>query len=175
MRECIGDFASAAGGSLFLPAYRVEGYGAAAEYVLEHTSPGDRVFFDGWWDGNFTYHMRHLDPTRSRCVVRGDRLLYDFVCVPATDFQLYAETESEMLKMILDAKPKLVVLENPQFFQTIAAAQSLRDLVLSHPKIFEPVEQIPVNSSLRQFPRFQLDIHRFNATAAEDWLKNIQE
>ena len=166
-------FVSAAGASLSLPAYRVEGYRAAAEYVLGHTSPGDRVFFDGWWDGNFTYHMRHLDPTRSRSVIRGDRLLYEFVCVPATDFQLHAENDRDMLKMILDARPTLVVLENPQFFQTFEAAQKLRDLIQAHPEIFEPVDQIPVQSSITQFPKFQLDTHRFNAEAAEAWLKEL--
>ena len=168
-------FASAAGTSLTLPAYRVEGYRAAAEYVLRHTSPGDRVFFDGWWDGNFTYHMRHLDPTRSRSVIRGDRLLYDFVCVPSTDFQLHAENDRDMLKLILDARPAFVVLENPQFFQTIKAAQNLRDLAQSHPAIFEPVEQISVQSSITQFPKFRLDVLRFNAEAADIRLKEMPD
>ena len=168
-------FASAAGASLTLPAYRVEGYRAAAEYVLRHTSSGDRVFFDGWWDGNFTYQMRHLDPTRSRSVIRGDRLLYDFVCVPSTDFQLHAENDRDMLKMILNARPAFVVLENPQFFQTIKAAQNLRDLAQCYPAIFEPVEQIPVQSSITQFPKFHLDVLRFNAEAAEIRMKEMPE
>lgn len=165
-------FASAACASLTMPAYRVEGYREAAAYVLQHTSSGERVFFDGWWDGNFTYHMRHLDPTRSRSVIRGDRLLYDFVCVPSTDFQLHAEGDCQMLEIILDADPAFVVLENPQFFQTIEAAQKLRELVQAHPQIFEPVDQIPVKSSIAQFPEFQLDVLRFNAEAAEEWLED---
>ncbi len=164
-------FASTGGASLALPAYRVEGYRAAAEYVLEHTSPADRVFFDGWWDGNFTYHMRHLDPTRSRSVIRGDRLLYDFVCVPSTNFQLHAGTEREMLKLLIDSMPVFVVLENPQFFQTIEAAENLRKLVRAHPTIFEPADQIPVQSSIAQFPKFRLDIFRFNIEAANNWMR----
>jgi hypothetical protein len=163
-------FASTAMGSMQLPTYRVEGYCRAAEYVLKETSSGDRIFFDGWWDGNFTYHMRHLDPTRSRTVIRGDQLLYDFVCVPATDFQTHVESDREIVNKLLAADPKFVVLEDPQFFQTIHVAQQLRDLVRAQPEIFEMMERVPVKSSIVHLPEFHLDVLRFNADAAEKWL-----
>ena len=164
-------FASTAFGAMSLPTYRVEGYGSAAAQILEQTSPGDSVFFDGWWDGNFTYHMRHLDPSRSRSVIRGDKLLYDFVCVPSTDFQKHVENDREIVAKFIEANPKFVVLENPQFFQTIEVAQELRDLVKNHPDIFEPVNQIPVKSSIAHLPEFHIDVLRFNVQAADQWLK----
>lgn len=167
-------FASTAFGAMTLPTYRVEGYGSAAAQILEETAPGDRVFFDGWWDGNFTYHMRHLDPSRSRSVIRGDRLLYDFVCVPSTDFQKHVENDREIVAKIIEANPRFVVLENPQFFQTIEVAQELRDLVKNHPDIFEPVNQIPVKSSIAHLPEFHIDILRFNAEAAGHWLQQTR-
>jgi len=164
-------FASTAAASMTLPTYRIEGYRTAAEYVLRHSSPGDRVFFDGWWDGNFTYHMRHLDPTRSRTVLRGDRLLYDFVCVPATDFQKYVENDRDIITKLLEADPKFIVLEDPQFYQTIAVAQQLRDLVKAQPEIFELKEVIAVKSSIVHLPEFHLDVLQFNSKAAEEWLE----
>jgi hypothetical protein len=164
-------FASTAFGAMSLPTYRVEGYGSAAEQILEQTSTGDRIFFDGWWDGNFTYHMRHLDPSRSRSVIRGDKLLYDFVCVPSTDFQKHVENDREIVAKFIEANPRFVVLENPQFFQTIEVAQELRDLVKNHPDIFEPVNQIPVKSSIVHLPKFRIDVLRFNPQAAEQWLQ----
>ena len=164
-------FASTAFGAMSLPTYRVEGYGSAAAQILEQTSPGDSVFFDGWWDGNFTYHMRHLDPSRSRSVIRGDKLLYDFVCVPTTDFQKHVKNDREIVAKFIEANPKFVVLENPQFFQTIEFAQELRDLVKNHPDIFEPVNQIPVQSSIAHLPEFHIDVLRFNAQAADQWLQ----
>lgn len=164
-------FASTAFGAMSLPTYRVEGYSSAAAQILEQTSPGDSVFFDGWWDGNFTYHMRHLDSSRSRSVIRGDKLLYDFVCVPTTDFQKHVENDREIVAKFIEANPKFVVLENPQFFQTIEIAQELRDLVKNHPDIFEPVNQIPVQSSIAHLPEFHIDVLRFNAQAAGQWLQ----
>ena len=164
-------FASTAFGAMSLPTYRVEGYGSAAAQILEQTSPGDRIFFDGWWDGNFTYHVRHLDPSRSRSVIRGDKLLYDFVCVPSTDFQQHVKNDREIVAKFIEANPGFVVLENPQFFQTIEVAQALRDLVKNHPEIFEPVNQIPVKSSIAHLPKFHIDVLRFNPQAAEQWLR----
>jgi hypothetical protein len=164
-------FAAAAHGSMQLTTYRVEGYSTAADLVLKSSTPGDKIFFDGWWDGNFTYHIRHLDPSRSRSVLRGDKLLYDFVCVPSTDFQKYVENDREIIAKFVEASPKFVVLENPQFFQTIDVAQQLRDLVKTHPGIFEPVVQIPVSSSIAHQKPFHIDIHRFNPDAAKRWLR----
>ena len=164
-------FAAAAHGSMNLTTYRIQGYAAAAQMVLQSSEPGDKIFFDGWWDGNFTYHIRHLDPSRSRSVLRGDKLLYDFVCVPSTDFQKYVENDREIIAKFVEASPKFVVLENPQFYQTIEVAQQLRDLVKAHPDIFEPVDQVPVMSSIAHQKPFHIDIHRFNPDAAQHWLR----
>ena len=163
-------FAAAAHGSMSLNTYRVEGYATAAERILKASSQGDRIFFDGWWDGNFTYHIRHLDPSRSRRVIRGDKLLYDFVCVPSTDFRKYVENDHEIVAKFVEASPKFVVLENPQFYQTIKVAQQLRDLVKSHPEIFVPVDQVPVKSTIAHLPKFHLDVLKFDQDAAKRWL-----
>ncbi|MCA9035058.1 MAG: glycosyltransferase family 39 protein, partial [Planctomycetaceae bacterium] len=152
--------------AMYEPTYRVVGYREAAEFVLEHTEPGDAVFFDGWWDGNFTYFMRHLDPTRSRRVLRGDRILYDFTCIPTTNFESFAESDSEMLKLITDAAPRYVVLEYPQFYMHIEKAEQLRRLVHSCPAQFEPVTTVSVDCSIRQFCQFELQIFRFHPAPA---------
>lgn len=151
--------------SLQEPSFRVEGYQAAAQKVLDLTQSGDRVFFDGWWDGNFTYHMRHLDPSRSRHVIRGDRLLYDFLCVPSTDFRQYVDNDDEILKTLAAAAPAYVVIENPQFYETIAVAQQLRDLIDARPDVFVPVESVRVASSITYQPEFRLEIFRFRPEA----------
>lgn len=167
-------FAITARTALAQPSWRVEGYADAASYVVEHTNQGDKVFFDGWWDGNFTYHVRHLDPTRSRHVVRGDRLLYDFVCVPSTDFQQHVQTDHEILSALIDAGPKFVVIENPQFFQKIEIAEQLRALITAKPELFVPVKNIPVRTSLDFFPAFELQIYSFQPDAAQKILQSSQ-
>ncbi len=146
--------------SYSLPDHRVTGYRQAAEFVLQRTPPDARVFFDGWWDGNFTYHVRSLDESRSRHVVRGDRLLYDFTCVPDTDFRQFVETNEEILTTLTEAKLAYVVLEQPQFFYKVEIAERLRDVVAEHPEVFELVESIPVQCSNEDFPPFRLEIYR---------------
>jgi hypothetical protein len=163
-------FISAAFSAWMLPVYRVRGYEAAADYILTNTTSGDRVLFDGWWDGNFIYQMRHLDTTRSRMVIRGDRLLYDFLCVPSTDFRSFANNDGEMMAKLHEANPAFIVLENPQFFETIPTAQKLRDLVHAHPQIFERVAEIPVESSLKFLREFSLEVFRFHPTDAKNWM-----
>lgn len=161
-----------AAGTLQEPAFRVEGYREAAAWLLQRSHAGDRVFFDGWWDGNFTYHMRHLDPSRSRHVIRGDRLLYDFVCVPSTDFQQHVESDREILQALLDAEIRFVVLENPQFYEQIAVAQQLRTLVHAQPELFVPERSIFVKSSLEHLPWFRLEIYRFSQDHVRQWLQS---
>jgi hypothetical protein len=104
-------------------------------------------------------------------VLRGDKLLYDFLCVPSTDFQQYVENDREIVEKFIEANPQFVVLENPQFFETIAVAEQLRELVKAHPEIFEPIDQVPVSSSIAHQEPFQIDIHRFNPDAAKRWLR----
>lgn len=162
---------SASFGSMSLATFRVEGYSKAASLVLKSSSAGDRVFFDGWWDGNFIYHMRHLDSSRSRYVLRGDRLLYDFLCVPSTDFRQFVANDREIMRKLVEADPELLVLENPQFYETIEIAEVLRALVTNHPDVFEPIDQIPVSSSIRHQKPFRLDVHRFHPNAARHWLE----
>ena len=163
-------FISAALSAWILPVYRVRGYETVADYVLTNTTSGDRVLFDGWWDGNFIYQMRHLDATRSRTVIRGDRLLYDFLCVPSTDFRSFANNDREMMVKLHEANPEFIVLENPQFFETILTAQKLRDLVHAHPQVFERVAEIPVESSLKFLRAFSLEVFRFHPTEAKNWM-----
>jgi hypothetical protein len=151
--------------------YRVTGYATAARFALERTAPGDRVFFDGWWDGNFTYQLRHLDPTRSRHVVRGDRLLYDFVCIPDTGFQSFADSDRRMVELLLEADPRLIVIENPQFYRVIPVAQQLRELIAKNPDVFVPLQHVPVESSLTHLPAFRLEVFRFESDEARRWLE----
>ena len=161
-------FVATAAAAMNQPHYRVTGYAAAAQLAISETAAGDAVFFDGWWDGNFTYHLRHLDATRSRSVIRGDRLLYDFVCIPDTDFQSHAVSEVQILETLMKANPAIVVIENPQFFRQVEIAQRLRNLVAAEPRVFEPLRVIPVESSLTHLPTFQLEVYRFNRNAARD-------
>ena len=122
-----------------LPRFQVSGYANAATTVLNRTGPDDIVLIDAWWDGNFTYHMRHLDPTRSRTIVRGDQLFYDFTSVPEVDFQSFVETDEEILTAIAASGARCIVFEDPQPFGHIPLSEKFRQVVKQNPRVFPPV------------------------------------
>lgn len=122
-----------------LPRFQVSGYAKAATTVLDRTDTNDVVLIDAWWDGNFTYHMRHLDPTRSRAVVRGDQLFYDFISVPEVDFQSFVETDGEILTAIAASGARCIVFEDPQPFGHIPLSEKFRNVVKQNPGAFPPV------------------------------------
>ncbi len=122
----------------------IRGYEEAAAYVLEHSGKSKFCLFDGWWDGNFTYQLRHLDQNRRLSVLRGDKLFYGFICVPDTDYTEYAKSDREMLDVIDRQSPKYIVVEEPQIMTHIPAAERLRTLLRKHPEQFALAKTIPV-------------------------------
>lgn len=161
----------ATGAMLFsLPDRRVQGYQQAAVEAMKLAKPGQTVFLDAWWEGNFIYQLRRLDSDRQRSVVRGNRLLYDFTNVPKVDLTAHVETDDEMLQAIAGVLPSCIVLEGPQPFEDIPMAKQLRQLVFKHPDLFPQVKCIPVDVQFpgaRQFSLYVFDVD-------EDKLKQLQ-
>ena len=60
------------------PAIRVEGYGDVAQYVLEHTTPGDTVLFHGMGSKNFTFSVRARSPVPQIFIMRAEKSLVDY-------------------------------------------------------------------------------------------------
>ncbi len=58
-----------------VPVPRVSGFREVAEYLREHARD-EAVLYDGYYDGNFGFYVRALDPDFKRRVVLGGRLLY---------------------------------------------------------------------------------------------------
>ena len=143
--------------------HRVTGYADAAAVTLKHSNTGDRIFIDGWWDGNLTYHLRHLDPSRSRHIVRADRVLYHFVNVPTVDFQQYVETDLEILQAIEDSQATCIVFEDPQPFGEIPISQRLHALIKSLPDQFPLLEAVPVSLTFPGARPFDLKVFSVNA------------
>ena len=153
--------------------YRLTGYRQAADVVLQKLSAEESVLVDGWWEGNLTYHLRHLDPTRSRHVVRADKLLYDFTNVPNVDFQLYVETDTDILKTIADASTRCVVLEDPQPFGTIAVSERMKSLIMSMPEQFPPLDVIPVTSTVPMARPFVLRVFEIDQPKLQAFVNQL--
>ncbi|MBI1309869.1 phospholipid carrier-dependent glycosyltransferase [bacterium] len=142
-----------------VPSPNISGYRAAAQWVLDQSPEPNRFLFDGWLDGNFTYHVRHLDPQRRHTVLRGDKLFYGFICVPSTDFAEYATNEQEMLDILYRFDPAFVVVEDPLGLD-IPTAERLRDVLRDHPERFELATEIPVTGRCGTLSDYSLKIYR---------------
>lgn len=150
----------------------IRGYEEAAAFVLNNSDNSKFCLFDGWWDGNFTYHVRHLDPQRRLSVLRGDKLFYGFICVPDTDYTEYAATDREMLDVIDRQAPEFVVVEEPQIMTHIPAAERLRTLLREHPERFQLEKTIPVRGG-KLVRDFELRIYR-NLVAASGTSRPVE-
>lgn len=129
------------------PTWCVQGYDRAAQLAFRNSSPGGTIFVDSWWEGNFIYQVRLLDSERSRTVVRGNRLLYDFTSVPSVDMTIHAESDYEIFDAISSVNPECVVLESPQPFGDTPMADRLRSLIVDHPDTFPLLERCPIEST----------------------------
>ncbi|MFY9255796.1 MAG: glycosyltransferase family 39 protein [Fuerstiella sp.] len=154
----------------FLDSYRVTGYARACDVALQHTNAGESIFIDGWWDGNLTYHIRHLDKSRSRHVVRADRVLFDFTNVPTVDFQSLVDSDAEILQAILDSKATCVVFEDPQPFGDIAISHRMHELLKSLPNQFPLIETVPVSLRFPNARPFDLKVFSVNASELHTYL-----
>ncbi len=146
-----------------LAPYRVVGYATAANAALQHSHVGDSIFIDGWWDGNITYHLRHLDPGRSRHIIRADQLLYEFTNVPTVDFQQHVETDAEILNAILNTNASCIVFEDPQPFGEIPISKRIHELIKSLSEQFPPLETVPVSVAFPGARQFKLKVFSMNA------------
>ncbi|MEZ6130321.1 MAG: UDP-N-acetylglucosamine 2-epimerase (non-hydrolyzing) [Planctomycetaceae bacterium] len=151
--------------------FRVTGYERAARVVLANTDSGDSIFVDGWWDGNMTYQIRHLDATRSRHIVRADQVLYDFMNVPSVDFRQFVESDLEILKVIADAAPKCILFEDPQPFGRIPVSEHMRSLIKSMPFEFPELDDIPVNCTVPGAQPFSLRIFKVDLPRLQEHIQ----
>ena len=149
-----------AGRSLAHPAPYLRGYEAAARYVIGHTHTSKSCLFDGGLNGNFVYQMRRQDPGRRLWVLRGDKLLYSVLLYPELGYAGTAKPDEQMLATIFKYDPELIVVEEPQTFGTIEAAERFRDLLARHSERFRLEATFPVESNDSNFKGIQLKIYR---------------
>ncbi len=155
--------------------HRVTGYAKAAEVVLANTQPNDSILVDAWWDGNLTYHLRHLDNSRSRHIIRANKVLYHFLNVPSVDFQQYVETDVEILQAIADTKANCIAFEDPQPFGDIEISQRMHALVKSMPQQFPLLETVPVEVVFPGTQSFELKIFTVNTDQLHTYLNQSDQ
>jgi hypothetical protein len=120
----------------------VDGFRQVARF-LEQVAPDEPVFYDGWFDGTFTFHVQSNDPGYRRRVVLGSKLLYAYALVPGWRLHEYATTPEEVVKRLQTRGGcRWLAVEVGKAAQQMAPARLLRETVKG-PE-FELVRSFPV-------------------------------
>lgn len=138
----------------------VRGYQDAAEYVVAHRTTDRPVLMDGVLNGGFIYQVRRADPDRRVVVLRGDKLLYAVLSDPHAGYQEFAKTDAEVLELLHKYDPEFIVVEQPQLFFDLKAANQLRDVLAAHPHRFELKHTVPIESNRPRFRDARLEVYR---------------
>jgi hypothetical protein len=135
------------------PANWVKGYEPVAVYCLDRCGDNPVILFDGLFDGNFVYQVRSHDPERKAWVLRGDKLLYAVKSDPHAGYVEWANTDEEILKLIEDADPAFVVVEEPfaKYQDKLPGAVKLRQVLAAHPDRFRREEVFPVLNGNQEY------------------------
>jgi hypothetical protein len=133
----------------------IKGFKEASRF-LEKVSPSGRYFYDGRYDGIFSFYVRSNDPKFERGVVLGDKILYSasfFRAVPTTD---YAASSSDVIEILQkNCGCQWLVIEKRGRFEGIASAGHLRE-ALGGPE-FQHVKSFPIHAPQPT----RIDIYRF--------------
>jgi hypothetical protein len=140
--------------------WEVHGYEDAARFVLKHNTQTPVCLMDGFLNGGFIYYTRLHDPERKLWVLRGDKLFYSVLSDPNGGYEERVKNRQEMLDLIFQFDPELIVLEEPEIYFTIPAAKLLRETIHGTPERFSLIESIPLRTNHHHFNDHRLEIYR---------------
>ena len=125
-----------------VPVPSADGYREVARF-LEQVAPDEALFYDGVYDGVFTFHVQANDPDYRRRVVLGNKLLYAWAMVPGWRMQEYATTPGEVVEALRTRGGcRWLAVEVGPAAEQIAPARLLREAVKG-PE-FERVRSFPI-------------------------------
>lgn len=134
----------------------VDGYDEAAAYVVE--LEGDRpILFDGYWDGDFIFFCRQLDPRR-RHVLRGSKVLYNFASFKWKDYQSFVSKPDDILDLLKRYGVRYVIVEDVDQIDTPPGGM-LRELVRTGP--FRRLKRFPITVRDVRLTARHLDVYEF--------------
>ena len=133
----------------------VSGYKEIATFLAQ-VAPDEPVFFDGFYDGIFTFYMRASDPGFRRRVVLGGKLLYTSAIFPGWQQQEFVNSPEEVIDVLRRRGGcRWVAVEMSTEAESFIPMQQLREAVKT--PAFEFVRSFPITA--RGIER--VDVYRF--------------
>lgn len=146
--------------TLATPVHSLSGYEAAAKYVLKESTDSPFCLFDGLLNGNFIYQVRRNDPERRLWVLRGDKVLYGVMSDPNAAYAEWATNEAEILAVIDRYGPEFLIVEEPQIYFHIPAAERLRETLRKRSDRFVKEAVFPLKTTRSLFEGGELHVYR---------------
>ena len=133
----------------------VDGFRAVVAF-FENEAPDERIFYDGYYNGVFSFYLRAGDPDFRRGVVLGSKLLYATAISPnllLTERVLSPAGVVQALRT--ECGCRWLAVERKALSDRIAAAKYLRQAVTGAE--FQLVRSFPIVAPLET----QIDVYRF--------------
>jgi hypothetical protein len=144
--------------------YRVlamSGYREVASFLAQ-VAPDEPVFYDGFYDGNFTFYVRAGDDRFRRRVVVGHKLLYTYALSPGWRETSFANSPQEVIDLLRRrGGARWFAIEIGKETEKLAPMRYLRQAVKTD--AFELVRSFPITG--REVDR--VDVYRFKLPVAE--------
>ncbi len=134
---------------------RVSGFQEVVAF-FEKEAPGERIFYDGNYNGNFSFYMLSKDRHFKRGVVLGHKLLYASTITPTFNLVERVSSPNEVIEVLRkEGGCKWVAIERWGVSDQVAAARLLRQA--SAGPEFEFVRAFPIMARRVTW----VDVYRF--------------
>ena len=125
------------------PIPRLDGYRPVADFV-HGTGTRAPILFAGKHDGNFIFHLRRLDDSRSHVVLRADKILVSLAVHKYFGMQSHVASEADIQALVERYGVEYIVIESPDIIKLKEFALLAR---LVQGPAFERVNTLPVQSA----------------------------
>lgn len=139
----------------------VSGYRELAAYMAR-VAPDEPVFYDGFYDANFTFYIRAGDPQLRRRVVVGHKLLYTYAMFTGWRQQDFARSPDEAIDILRRrGGARWLAIEIGKETDKVAPMRYLREAVKTD--AFELVRSFPIAAHQTE----RVDVYRLKLPITE--------
>ncbi|MFQ5787443.1 MAG: hypothetical protein ACE5H1_05630, partial [Thermodesulfobacteriota bacterium] len=136
----------------------INGYEKAAKCVLGKTDNGI-IFFDGYLDANFIFHIRKHDADRKLIVLRGSKMLISTNIMSQYGVIHIAKNQQDIIKIFEDYGIKYIIVED-KVLDDFKIYKSLRSLLKDRNR-FNLIKKINIDSNITRYKDMNLLIYEY--------------
>jgi uncharacterized membrane protein len=131
----------------------VRGYEEAARFIVEHEPKNATLFFHGYYDGNFLFHLRKYDPERKQIVLIGTKTLASINIFTKYGVDQHAFTRADIERLFSDYGTKYIVIEDLDLVELPGKLPGIFNILRDMMKCsqFKLVKKIPIDTNIARY------------------------